>query len=163
MEVYLSKHLCGPATDLAVELAQRAHPAALCVATCCHYLITADTYCNTPYLSALGFTETEVAALGLCSQWASLSEEEDAPAERASNYQEEGWKGKPEGECEGKLEGEGGGKREGEGEEQGEGEGMQSSVAAGPSLLTLPRMAKRRLGRQVSMLVPPPPPCGSHR
>ena len=60
--VFISKHLCGNAFELSIEKIIKYHKYllenkldnnnkdALVIATCCHYLLNSNTYCNYEYI-----------------------------------------------------------------------------------------------------------------
>lgn len=74
----MSKHLCGPACDLAISSLSRMAeqspqflpPAA--IATCCHYLCTWESFTGKDFWLALGLTAEDFIVATSCSQWASL-------------------------------------------------------------------------------------------
>ena len=71
----MSKHLCGPACDLALAALGRAPPAArppCCVATCCHYLCTWQHFSGRAFWLALGLDKQDFRVAVATSQWASL-------------------------------------------------------------------------------------------
>jgi hypothetical protein len=62
-QLCMSKHLCGPACDLAVEALRRAPPhrrPPCCLATCCHYLCRWDDFSGRPFWNACGLDEEEL-------------------------------------------------------------------------------------------------------
>lgn len=73
--VFVSKHLCGPATDSALALAVRCEAHGVAIATCCHYLLDWETYSAQMQLSDFGFSPNELTVLAKRSQWATLSSE----------------------------------------------------------------------------------------
>ncbi|KAL7482419.1 hypothetical protein ACHAW6_008093, partial [Cyclotella cf. meneghiniana] len=73
----MSKHLCGPACDLAIAALdridrQRRPPFAF--ATCCHYLCTFDVFSGREYWVQLGLTEEDFGVAAAVSQWYSLKQ-----------------------------------------------------------------------------------------
>ncbi len=86
--VYISKHLCGPATDAAVRLAVRARPEIVAIAPCCHYLLEDSMhsdYANPGLLVNAGLNASQVKGVALCSQWATLGHiSRSAPATSSS-------------------------------------------------------------------------------
>ncbi|KAI9136256.1 methyltransferase TRM13-domain-containing protein [Paraphysoderma sedebokerense] len=76
--LFISKHFCGPATDLALSHIARASPHAdsksisLCLSTCCHHLLSLESYINTPYISQLGFSTDEINLIFKLTSWATL-------------------------------------------------------------------------------------------
>eukprot|EP00053_Salpingoeca_punica_P006083 m.58642 g.58642 ORF g.58642 m.58642 type:complete len:524 (+) comp13523_c0_seq1:203-1774(+) len=92
--VFVSKHLCGAATDTALSMVARLqqggrlHVRGICLATCCHYACDLDTFCGTSPVSS-GLLSNSVrshSALGnvdaalfevirQCSQWATLPDD----------------------------------------------------------------------------------------
>eukprot|EP00986_Skeletonema_menzelii_P009086 scaffold4054_cov142-Skeletonema_menzelii.AAC.9 len=74
----MSKHLCGPACDLAItslsrmaEHSQHLLPPTA-IATCCHYLCTWESFIGKEFWLALGLTTEDFIVATSCSQWASL-------------------------------------------------------------------------------------------
>lgn len=73
----MSKHLCGPACDLAVAAVGRTLPKfrpPCALATCCHYLCTWDSFSGKKFWCSLGLSEDDFAAAAAASQWASLKQ-----------------------------------------------------------------------------------------
>lgn len=81
----MSKHLCGPACDLALHSLSRtmmkqqilpkneritSFPSA--IATCCHYLCIWETFAGKDFWEAMGLTEEDFVVATTCSQWSSL-------------------------------------------------------------------------------------------
>jgi len=74
----MSKHLCGPACDLAItsllrmaeQSSQFLPPAA--IATCCHYLCTWESFTGKDFWLAIGLTTEDFIVATTCSQWSSL-------------------------------------------------------------------------------------------
>jgi Methyltransferase TRM13 len=80
--ICLSKHLCGPACDLAIASLGRVQPRELrpshvVVATCCHYLCTWDSFAGTRFWTTLGLTRHDFEIAVTCSQWASLKQQQE--------------------------------------------------------------------------------------
>mmetsp|Transcript_5188 Transcript_5188/g.14695 ORF Transcript_5188/g.14695 Transcript_5188/m.14695 type:complete len:396 (+) Transcript_5188:71-1258(+) len=74
----VSKHLCGPACDLAIAVlggkdvpSGRRPPFAF--ATCCHYLCTWESFSGKDYWIRLGFDEDDFEVAVATSQWYSLN------------------------------------------------------------------------------------------
>ena len=95
-QLCISKHLCGPACDLAVEALRRAPPhrrPPCCLATCCHYLCRWDDFSGRPFWEACGLDEEEFRAAVATSQWACMQPEPEpcaAPNQEAAP-QESQW------------------------------------------------------------------------
>jgi hypothetical protein len=70
--VVISKHLCGPASDLSIQCCAASH-APMVVATCCHYLCSWSQFSNTSFFKTMGFTERDFEVLTIVSQWASMN------------------------------------------------------------------------------------------
>jgi tRNA:m4X modification enzyme len=75
----MSKHLCGPACDLAItslsRMAEQTTPQFLppaAIATCCHYLCTWESFTGKDFWLAMGLTTEDFIVATTCSQWASL-------------------------------------------------------------------------------------------
>ena len=72
----MSKHLCGPACDLAILAMERVTPPSrrppLAFATCCHYLCTFDEFAGKEYWIQLGLTVDDFEVAAAVSQWYSL-------------------------------------------------------------------------------------------
>eukprot|EP00562_Extubocellulus_spinifer_P000517 CAMPEP_0178481778 /NCGR_PEP_ID=MMETSP0696-20121128/6390_1 /TAXON_ID=265572 /ORGANISM="Extubocellulus spinifer, Strain CCMP396" /LENGTH=386 /DNA_ID=CAMNT_0020109267 /DNA_START=49 /DNA_END=1206 /DNA_ORIENTATION=- len=72
----MSKHLCGPACDLAIATLGRVAPPSqrppFAFATCCHYLCTWDSFAGRDYWVRLGLTEEDFEVAITASQWYSL-------------------------------------------------------------------------------------------
>jgi tRNA:m4X modification enzyme len=81
----MSKHLCGPACDLAiVSLGRCKHPLACALATCCHYLCDFECFAGNDFWLACGFSAEDFEVAAAASQWASLSRPEDLSNELAA-------------------------------------------------------------------------------
>ena len=72
----MSKHLCGPALDLAIGALERVVPSSsrppFAFATCCHYLCTFDAFAGKQHWIKLGLTEEDFEVAVTVSQWYSL-------------------------------------------------------------------------------------------
>ena len=73
----MSKHLCGPACDLAITAlggkdVPRGRSPSFAFATCCHYLCTWESFAGRNYWIRLGFDEEEFEVAVAASQWYSL-------------------------------------------------------------------------------------------
>jgi hypothetical protein len=84
--ICLSKHLCGPACDLAIASLGRVQPRELrpshvVVATCCHYLCTWDSFAGARFWTTMGLTRQDFEIAVTCSQWASLKQQQDEKGE----------------------------------------------------------------------------------
>ncbi|KAL2935011.1 tRNA:m(4)X modification enzyme TRM13 [Bienertia sinuspersici] len=95
----ISKHLCGPATDLTLRCClggiydrdnkkeqQSVHPhlRSIAVATCCHHLCQWKHYTNKEYLKNLGITREDFHAITWFTSWA-------VDADHGSNYSDDGF------------------------------------------------------------------------
>ena len=76
-----SKHLCGPACDLALQSLQRCaihshrqslSPPPSAIATCCHYLCTFESFVGRDFWKGLGLTQEDFMVATAVSQWSSL-------------------------------------------------------------------------------------------
>ncbi|KAL3689459.1 hypothetical protein R1sor_015768 [Riccia sorocarpa] len=85
--VAVSKHLCGPATDMtlrcclsAQEEGRSSSPAleGLGIATCCHHLCQWRSYVNKQFFRDLGFSEAEFNMITWLTSWAVNGSEEHA-------------------------------------------------------------------------------------
>ena len=75
--ICLSKHLCGPACDSALQSIQRVtpttiRPSYILIATCCHYLCTWDHFVGKEFWLLCGLNQKDFNVAITCSQWASL-------------------------------------------------------------------------------------------
>ena len=72
----MSKHLCGPASDMAIDslesIAPQSQRPACAVATCCHYLCTWEHFSGKAFWNALGLDSEAFLVAAAASQWASL-------------------------------------------------------------------------------------------
>jgi hypothetical protein len=69
---FVSKHLCGPATDFslrAVINSSSQQLSSVAIATCCHYLCTPESLVGRALLK---LSDDDVRNIAQCSQWASL-------------------------------------------------------------------------------------------
>lgn len=77
----MSKHLCGPACDLAIACLEGVTPKSnlppFAFATCCHYLCTFDTFAGKDYWLELGLNEEDFEVAVAVSQWCSLKKKDD--------------------------------------------------------------------------------------
>ncbi|KAJ7524021.1 hypothetical protein O6H91_18G073300 [Diphasiastrum complanatum] len=107
--VGISKHLCGPATDLALRccLATSANLSpnsngrmeaspllyGIGIATCCHHLCQWKSYVNKQFFVSLGFSPDEFHTITWLTSWALSGDEEHGDGHDISgstcNYQEE--------------------------------------------------------------------------
>eukprot|EP00567_Pseudictyota_dubia_P017841 CAMPEP_0197459798 /NCGR_PEP_ID=MMETSP1175-20131217/52417_1 /TAXON_ID=1003142 /ORGANISM="Triceratium dubium, Strain CCMP147" /LENGTH=398 /DNA_ID=CAMNT_0042994767 /DNA_START=1 /DNA_END=1197 /DNA_ORIENTATION=+ len=75
---FLSKHLCGPACDLAIGSLERISSAGgrcrppFAFATCCHYLCTYESFAGKEYWERIGLNEEDFEVAVAASQWYSL-------------------------------------------------------------------------------------------
>lgn len=73
----ISKHLCGPACDLAIaalggdDVPSHSRPP-FAFATCCHYLCTWESFAGKVYWLRLGLTEEDFEVAVAASQWYSM-------------------------------------------------------------------------------------------
>jgi hypothetical protein len=76
----LSKHLCGPACDLAIGSLERVSPPSrrppCAIATCCHYLCTWETFSGKKFWETMGLTEEDFVVVVAASQWASVNKKQ---------------------------------------------------------------------------------------
>lgn len=81
--VNVSKHLCGAACELALnKVIDFTHKGNfnLCgvgIATCCHYLLNKENYCNCNLFKEIGITEDEFDFMTRLSSWGTLKDEND--------------------------------------------------------------------------------------
>ncbi|KAJ3208085.1 tRNA:m(4)X modification enzyme TRM13 [Entophlyctis luteolus] len=81
--VCISKHLCGPATDLALRCLvnySKSKPTiplhSILIALCCHHRCTFSTYCNPEFITdTLGFTESEFGYMCYMSSWGTATDD----------------------------------------------------------------------------------------
>ncbi len=107
MCVCYSKHLCGAATDLTLsclshymrEQQERQPILGICIALCCHHLMTFDTFVSPKYLENLGITRELFYYMCRLSSWATCGQrsEEMSSTQHVSglNFKEReelGWK-----------------------------------------------------------------------
>lgn len=74
-QLCMSKHLCGPACDLAIVALGKTPPdqrPLCCLATCCHYLCTWDNFSGRQFWLALGLDKQDFCVAVATSQWASM-------------------------------------------------------------------------------------------
>ena len=86
--IFLSKHLCGEACELSLnKIINMIKESKLnenfikkkfkiLIATCCHYLLNSDTYCNFEIFKNFGFDKEEFNLMARISSWGTLKEEE---------------------------------------------------------------------------------------
>ena len=76
----LSKHLCGPACDLAIDSLERVSPSLrrppCAIATCCHYLCTWETFSGKKFWETMSLTEQDFVVAVAASQWASVNKKQ---------------------------------------------------------------------------------------
>lgn len=73
--IIISKHLCGSACELSfAKVVEYKGKASLSIATCCHYLLTKDDYCNVDLFTQNGFTEDEFNLIARITAWSTLKE-----------------------------------------------------------------------------------------
>ena len=88
--VAVAKHLCGGATDFALQSIVSAGGAtgaameAIMIATCCHHKCTWGAYVNRPFLQGLGFNEEDFALLTMLSSWATTCKGGGEPSAASS-------------------------------------------------------------------------------
>ena len=91
----MSKHLCGPASDLAIAALEHIVPSSsrppFAFATCCHYLCTFDAFAGKQYWIKLGLTEEDFEVAVAVSQWYSLKRknEVESNVESSTNRSED--------------------------------------------------------------------------
>ena len=98
-QLCMSKHLCGPATDLAIAAIGRAATAGArppsCLATCCHYLCRWCCFEGREWWTAAGLSEQDFETSVSISQWNSMRKlaprEGGKPKEEAGREQGEEW------------------------------------------------------------------------
>ena len=87
--VCMSKHLCGPACDLAIAALERVAPPRrrppFAFATCCHYLCTFDAFAGKEYWLRLGLTEEDFEVAVATSQWYSLKRSKNSNGNQTHN------------------------------------------------------------------------------
>jgi tRNA:m4X modification enzyme len=72
----MSKHLCGPACDLAIVAFSRTAIRPPCaLATCCHYLCTWESFVGCEFWLCLGLSEKDFEVAVTASQWASMKKQ----------------------------------------------------------------------------------------
>jgi len=88
----MSKHLCGPACDLALAALGRVSTQGAgmkernerrpfcCLATCCHYLCTWDTFHGREFWLAFGLTQEDFKVAVATTQWATLKATPSSPS-----------------------------------------------------------------------------------
>jgi tRNA:m4X modification enzyme len=79
--ICMSKHLCGPACDLAISALERVGSSLrppFAFATCCHYLCRFDVFAGKEYWLRLGLNEEDFEVAVTASQWYSLRKKCDA-------------------------------------------------------------------------------------
>jgi tRNA:m4X modification enzyme len=80
----VAKHLCGSATDLALNCLLRLPEqieASLCIATCCHHACTWESYVGRELFKDLvNMTEAEFMQLRVASSWATAKKDDHADA-----------------------------------------------------------------------------------
>jgi tRNA:m4X modification enzyme len=77
--VCMSKHLCGPACDLAIASVSRVQPPIrrppCALASCCHYLCTWESFSGKAFWLKLGLDQQDFEVAVTVSQWASLKKQ----------------------------------------------------------------------------------------
>mmetsp|Transcript_9892 Transcript_9892/g.18004 ORF Transcript_9892/g.18004 Transcript_9892/m.18004 type:complete len:375 (+) Transcript_9892:1819-2943(+) len=80
--VCMSKHLCGPACDLAIGSMSRVQPSIrrppCALASCCHYLCTWQSFSGKAFWLKLGLDQQDFEVAVTVSQWASLKHEKQS-------------------------------------------------------------------------------------
>ena len=86
--IFLSKHLCGEACELSLNKIINIIKESklnenfikkkfnISIATCCHYLLKSDTYCNFELFQNFGFDKEDFNLMARISSWGTLKEEE---------------------------------------------------------------------------------------
>ena len=67
--IYVSKHLCGVATDLALK-SMTSSVSGVCIATCCHHRCVWEDYVGKQTFIKLGFMPSEFSMITKLSSWA---------------------------------------------------------------------------------------------
>ena len=82
---FISKHLCGEACDLSLnkiidiinENKIDNKKFNIIIATCCHYLLNSETYCNFKLFEEYNFSKEEFDLIARLSSWGTLKDEND--------------------------------------------------------------------------------------
>ena len=86
--IFISKHLCGEACELSLNKIINIIKESklnenfikkkfnILIATCCHYLLNSDTYCNYELFQNFGFYKEDFNLMARISSWGTLKEEE---------------------------------------------------------------------------------------
>ena len=86
--IFISKHLCGEACELSLNKIMNIINESklnenfikkkfnILIATCCHYLLKSDTYCNFELFQNFGFDKEDFNLMARISSWGTLKEEE---------------------------------------------------------------------------------------
>ena len=91
----VGKHLCGGATDLALNLSMNDKTKGaldmygLCIATCCHHRCTWQAYVGKKQLQALGFTPQEFQLISWMTGWANCGHDVAAASTSGEPQSEE--------------------------------------------------------------------------
>ena len=76
--IVVSKHLCGSASELAMnKIVDYRNKISFGIATCCHYLIKSENYCNMDFITKIGFTEEEFNNMCRITAWGTLKEDNE--------------------------------------------------------------------------------------
>jgi len=87
--IFISKHLCGEACELSLNKIidiikeSKNNPNfenknfCIIIATCCHYLLNSETYCNYKLFQDFDFNKAEFDLMTRISSWGTLKEEEE--------------------------------------------------------------------------------------
>ena len=83
--IFMSKHLCGEACELSLnkiiqiisESKKKENKSFnIIIATCCHYLLNCENYCNYKLFEDFGFNKEDFNLMARISSWGTLKEEE---------------------------------------------------------------------------------------
>ena len=86
--IFISKHLCGEAFELSmnkiINIINESKlnenfikkKFSILIATCCHYLLNSETYCNYELFQNFGFSKEDFNLMTRISSWGTLKEEE---------------------------------------------------------------------------------------
>ena len=83
--IFMSKHLCGEACELSLNkiiqiisnsIKKENKTFNIIIATCCHYLLNCENYCNYKLFEDFGFNKEDFNLMARISSWGTLKEEE---------------------------------------------------------------------------------------
>ena len=87
--IFISKHLCGEAFEISLNKIININNEAklnenyvknkfnIVIATCCHYLLNSENYCNYKLFEDFGFNKDEFNLMTRISNWGTLKEEQN--------------------------------------------------------------------------------------